>query len=256
MQQPAPVRSELQTPDRKSAIEQGFSFFPHMPLFPQLYSKEQVFISGRYAFELKRMEKNILRFTNSGGPQDRLALLAFCRDMYAELERERIDLLAREEAWRREWGGKKGQVRALFDAIDTDGSGVIDIDELSQALHQMPDFFGYSDGGTPEGMQEWLKDEVAGAAGGAGVIDLFKRLDADGDGKVRGESRARYHSHGPPRRAEPCRDARSPARSPVRSPARSPLACSPLAPASSARPFASMLSSRPLTRMTMRHWCR
>ena len=53
----------------------------------------------------------------------------------------------------------------------------------------MPDFFGYSetggDGGTPEGMQEWLKDEVAGAAGGSGVIDLFKRLDADGDGKVR-----------------------------------------------------------------------
>ena len=160
-----------------------------MPLFPQLYSREQVFVSGRYAFELKRMEKNILRFTNSGGPQDRLALLAFCRDMYAELERERLDLLAREEAWRREWGGKKGQVKALFDAIDTDGSGVIDIDELSQALQQMPDFFGYSetggDGGTPEGMQEWLKDEVAGAAGGSGVIDLFKRLDADGDGKVR-----------------------------------------------------------------------
>lgn len=33
-------------------------------------------------------------------------------------------------------------------------------------------------------MHEWLEDEVASALGGTGVVDLFRRLDLDGDGKV------------------------------------------------------------------------
>ena len=156
-----------------------------------MYSKEQIYISAKYAHELKRLEKEILRFTNMGGDTDRRTLLAFCRDMYGALEQERLDRIEREEAWRKEWSGKKGQVKALFDAIDTDGSGEIDIDELADALQQIPDFFGYSGetgaegGAVPEGMHGWLEDEVAAASGGAGVVDLFKRLDENGDGKVR-----------------------------------------------------------------------
>ena len=71
----------------------------------------------------------------------------------------------------------------------------IDLAELQTALEKIPDFFGYSaqggeggegaaPDGTPEGMHQWLEDEVAGAASGSGAAALFKRLDADGDGQV------------------------------------------------------------------------
>ena len=149
-----------------------------------MFCKEQIFIASQYASELKRLEKAILHFANSGHySSDRKALLAFCRDYFDAEEQARLDRIAREEAWRAEWSGKKGQVKNLFDQIDTDGSGFIDISELQEALQQIPDFFGYStgnDGATPVGMHDWLEDEVAKAAGGSGVHDLFKRLDADG----------------------------------------------------------------------------
>lgn len=114
-----------------------------MPLKPTLYSAEQIFLQPAYAYELKQLEKAVLRQASAGALEG-VALLLFCRDWFASLEAERLDRLAREEAWRREWSGKKGQLKAVFDSIDTDGSGTIEIDELAEALQQIPTFFGYS----------------------------------------------------------------------------------------------------------------
>ena len=162
-----------------------------MPLQTQMFCREQIFVDSLHMFELKRLEKDVLRFTNLGGGSDEIALLTFCRDWFMAILKERADKLAREEAWRREWSGKKGEIKALFDQIDADKSGAIDFDELNDALKQIPDFFGYSasgddESGTPEGMQEWLEDEVS-AGQGAGARALFERIDLDGDGLIEWE---------------------------------------------------------------------
>lgn len=161
-----------------------------MPLTPQMYCAEQIFMTNMYTHQLKMLQKDMLHATNVGADAlSRKELIVFCRDWFEYHEQQRLDRLAREEAWRREWSGKKGKVKNLFDRIDVDGSGEIDIDELEQALKQLPDFFGYSAGdgeegadpsGTPAGMQDWIEDEVSGT----GVQALFKRLDLDGNGKV------------------------------------------------------------------------
>ena len=126
-----------------------------------LFQREQIFIDPLYALELKKLEKAVLRFMNAGFEVPHNDMLRFCRDYFLELVRARNERLAREEAWRLEWSGKKGQVKALFDSIDADGSGSIDFGELEDALVRIPDFFGYSlDGGAgdaTDGMHEWLE---------------------------------------------------------------------------------------------------
>ena len=148
-----------------------------MPLAPQMFCREQIFVDSLHTLELKRLEKAVLRFANAGYDVDHITMLAFCRDYFLEILQERADRLAREEAWRLEWSGKKGQVKSLFDSIDADASGYIDLQELQTALKQLPNFFGYSEG------------EGAAATGGGGIlglrwVDLGYRPE-DSDGLVR-----------------------------------------------------------------------
>ena len=175
-----------------------------------MYSREQIYVHGPHMFVIKKLEKEVLRLMNAGFAVDEVMLMRFCHDFFDAVLRERAERAAREEAWRREWSGKKGRVKDLFDRIDADSSGFIDFDELQTALREIPDFFGYSEpptgtedarslttgtedacsstssepGGTPEGMHEWLQDEVDKGSSGSGAYALFERLDADGDGKI------------------------------------------------------------------------
>ena len=87
-----------------------------MPLVAQMYCKEQVYIDGAYTWELKRLEKAVLQHCNAGYDVDMMSLLVFCRDWFTSLHEAELDRLAREEAWRREWSGKKGQVKTLIDS--------------------------------------------------------------------------------------------------------------------------------------------
>ena len=175
-----------------------------------MYSREQIYVHGPHMFVIKKLEKEVLRLMNAGFAVDEVMLMRFCHDFFDAVLRERAERAAREEAWRREWSGKKGRVKDLCDRIDAGSSGFIDFDELQTALREIPDFFGYSEpptgtedarslttgtedicsstssepGGTPEGMHEWLQDEVDKGSSGSGAYALFERLDADGDGKI------------------------------------------------------------------------
>ena len=161
-----------------------------MPPIPQMYCKEQIYIDHVYTWELKQLEKDVLHFSNAGYEVDRFSLIAFCRDWFMWKHQQELDRIAREEAWRREWSGKKGEVKRLFDEIDADGSGEIDQAELEEALKRLPNFFGFSaeddlatggPGYDENGMRDWILDEVGT---GNGVKDLFDRLDTDGSGTI------------------------------------------------------------------------
>ena len=178
--------------------------WPPSGLSTGIYSREQIYVHGPHIFVMKKLEKEVFRFANAGFEVDQPSMLRFCRDFFEAELRERAKRAAREEAWRREWSGKKGQVKNLFDQIDTDGSGFIDFTELETALRVIPDFFGYSEAPTgsiedgtsdaagsgkassaaPEGIREWLQDEVDKGSSGSGATALFTRLDADGDGQI------------------------------------------------------------------------
>jgi Ca2+-binding EF-hand superfamily protein len=160
-----------------------------------MFCREQIYVDAAYVQELKRLEKASIRFVNAGFDVDHKAYLEFCRDWFNDILHERRERREREEAWRREWSGKKGEVKAMFDAIDTDHSGSIDYSELDEALERIPDFFGYSGsssseskdevGAAPAGMHDWLEDQVAEhTSGGAGSRALFQRLDLDGSGTI------------------------------------------------------------------------
>ena len=127
-----------------------------------MYCKEQIFVDSTHMWEIKRLEKAVLRYTNAGYQVDVMDQIRFCRDWFAALKQEVLDRIAREEAWRREWSGKKGQIKRLFDQIDADGSGSIDIQELEEALKVLPDFFGY---GMATGGGSALADALAEVEG-------------------------------------------------------------------------------------------
>ena len=58
-------------------------------LQPQMFCKEQIYVSQFSIHELKRLEKGLLRFSNMyGNAVDRVSLLEYCRDWFAALEEE------------------------------------------------------------------------------------------------------------------------------------------------------------------------
>ena len=128
---PLPPTTVTPMADRVGVIPVGSADWAPML---QMFSKEQIYIQHSYTWELKQLEKEVLHFANAGYDIDYMDLLAICRDWFAWKDQERKDRIAREEAWRREWSGKKGAVKRLFDEIDADGSGAIDLQELETAL--------------------------------------------------------------------------------------------------------------------------
>ena len=129
-----------------------------MPPDLQMYCREQIFITGGRSttgdrlpgitYVLKEFEKAMLLMADSAGGAEgfgRTATLEFAAAWFARRNQEELDRLAQEEAWRQYWGGKRGEVKALFDSFDLDGSGAIDYNEMKQVLSSMPSFFGFTE---------------------------------------------------------------------------------------------------------------
>eukprot|EP00966_Prymnesium_polylepis_P237250 5487099-Prymnesium_polylepis.2 len=142
-------------------------------------------------------------------------MLIFCRDYFQRLERERLEAIARRAAWLMEWGGRKGEVKAIFDRIDTNGGGTITTDELSawlngSAIDEFGSFFGFSGGGdtpaadAPENEElptwlidpHWLESERAEIAKGSGPLALFEALDTDRSGAISWEGVRQWMDQG------------------------------------------------------------
>ena len=51
-----------------------------------MYCKEQIFVDSAFMWEIKRLEKALLRYTNAGYQVDVMDQIRFCRDWFAALE--------------------------------------------------------------------------------------------------------------------------------------------------------------------------
>ena len=159
-----------------------------MPAPYRMFQREQIPIDPNFAAVLKAWQKDTYKYAGER-TIPLLEAVEFAREWFSVRDREYKERLAREEAWRREWSGRKGQILQLFQRIDTNQNGTLSQEELSSLLEELSgDFFGFSKSGSDTGLAEvsgWLQDEFA--AGNLGAKALFSRLDRNHDGAVQFE---------------------------------------------------------------------
>ena len=132
----------------------------------QMYCREQIFIDGSYAAVLKEFEKAVVRQASAYPMDEEQRLLEFAAEWFSIRDMEEKERKAREEAWRQYWSGKRGEVKALFDQFDLDGSGVLSRQEIEQVLPLLGGFFGYVDDsllspGDIDDLADWMKEAIA-----------------------------------------------------------------------------------------------
>ena len=98
-------------------------------LTAQLFSVQQMVIDPAFCRVLKDFEKAMLRKSQGKSPQE---LLEMCHQWFLAGHLLQELRKAREEAWRLEFTGRKGELHALFDRIDVDGDGSVTLPELRE----------------------------------------------------------------------------------------------------------------------------
>ena len=61
-------------------------------------------------------------------------LLQMCYNWFSAAHALQTSRKAREEAWRQEFTGRKGELHDLFDSIDVDGGGYIEYEEVHACM--------------------------------------------------------------------------------------------------------------------------
>lgn len=111
-------------------------------LTPQMFSVQQMLIDPAFCRVLKDFEKAMLR--KSATCQSPQELLEMCHQWFLAAHLLQESRRAREEAWRLEFTGRKGELHELFDRIDIDGDGSVTLPELREFFNEFGSFFGYN----------------------------------------------------------------------------------------------------------------
>jgi uncharacterized protein (DUF2237 family) len=141
-----------------------------------IYAREQIAIPPYMLGLLKEYQKAVLRQFRGKVVSNR-ELLDFSHAYFLRKDDEFKARLRREEEYRREWTGKKGEVRELFRQFEANGDCTVDFSEIETALLEVKSFFGYSMSASASGAYLPMDEEMNGRA-------LFSSLDLDGDGCV------------------------------------------------------------------------
>ncbi|KAJ1635503.1 hypothetical protein T492DRAFT_836048 [Pavlovales sp. CCMP2436] len=141
-----------------------------------VYAREQIAIPSYTLNVLKEYQKATLRHFRGRKAVSAVALVDFSLSYFGRKDAALKARQSRQEEYRREWSGNKGEVRKLFAQFDVNGDGTIEFRETENALGKVSSFFGYT---MEENMHpEWVPTDEVGAKA------LFSQLDVNEDGHI------------------------------------------------------------------------
>ena len=98
------------------------------PHVAKAFCAEQLHIDPEWCRVIKDCEKAVMRKARSDS--SRHELITACSNWFTAAHLLQQSRLAREEAWKAEFTGRKGDLHKIFDRIDVDGDGTITLVEL------------------------------------------------------------------------------------------------------------------------------
>jgi len=98
------------------------------PHVAKAFCVEQLHIDPEWCRVIKDCEKAVMR--KASAEPTTHELIQACSNWFTAAYLLQQSRLAREEAWKAEFTGRKGDLHAIFDQIDVDGDGTITLVEL------------------------------------------------------------------------------------------------------------------------------
>jgi hypothetical protein len=98
------------------------------PRVAKAFCTEQLHIDPEWCRVIKECEKSVMRQASRDSSTHEL--ITACSNWFSAAYMLQQARLAREEAWKAEFTGRKGDLHKIFDQIDVDGDGTINLAEL------------------------------------------------------------------------------------------------------------------------------